>query len=285
MRKTFVLPLIVALLALSLGSGAVTYAGGGHESVAVCHQLGNGNWKALDVDDDAVNAHLGHGDFLIDAQHPCPPVNVTPEPTEEPTSEATSEPTEQVTPVVTDEPTSEPTEEVQPTEEVTPIVTDEPTEEATEPTVTSEPTEGTPEVTPPPVATTPAPTHNGNSARPQGVSVTVWSNLPGAVGERTVRWQIRSANGGWSDIVNPTTHQIIFTAIELRNRYNDTIGSVEYNVPMSRLTLGTNASRNPANYRALDAAGNIVGVWIQIGEQWCNNVSATCGTGQNHEGE
>lgn len=44
----------------------------GHTPVDVCHVTGNG-WMELTVDNDAVDGHLGHGDFVIDEDHPCPP--------------------------------------------------------------------------------------------------------------------------------------------------------------------------------------------------------------------
>jgi hypothetical protein len=43
--------------------------------INVCHKTGN-SWNAQSVNQSSLSAHLGHGDFEIDAQHPCPPVVV-----------------------------------------------------------------------------------------------------------------------------------------------------------------------------------------------------------------
>lgn len=40
---------------------------GAKVKVTVCHKLGNGNFMPLEVSPDAVPAHLGHGDYLCDA--------------------------------------------------------------------------------------------------------------------------------------------------------------------------------------------------------------------------
>lgn len=291
-NKLFYFVLLLLVAALGIGAASVA-AGGGHDRVTICHQLGNGGWITLRVDDDAVSGHLQHGDFLVNRQHPCPPENTvtpSPEPTDEVTPEVTNEPTQEVTPSPepTEEPTGEPTQEAtpdltaEPTQEVTPDITSEPTQEAT-PDFTSEPTG---EVTSEPTTSPTAPAPNPPTV-PQVViiTVTVWSQLPGEVGQFTVHWQVRTTGGGWADVVDPQSRAIVFTPIELRNRYNDVTDETEVNVVMSRLTLGATASTDPADYRALDAAGNIVGVWLQVGERWCNNVSQTCGTGHNHNGE
>jgi hypothetical protein len=47
--------------------------------VDICHKTGN-DWNQTSVNENALSGHLGHGDFVIDAQNPCPPVE---EPTEE----------------------------------------------------------------------------------------------------------------------------------------------------------------------------------------------------------
>lgn len=291
-QKLFYLILVLLVAGLGVGAASVA-AGGGHDRVTICHVLGNGGWITLRVDDDAVPGHLQHGDFVVNRQHPCPPVNTvtpspSPEPTDEVTPEITTEPTQEVTPDLTAEPTEDPTGEPtgEPTQEVTPELTSEPTQEVT-PDLTAEPTdEVTPEVSAEPTASPTAPAPAPPRA-PQVVTitVTVWSQLPGEIGQYTVRWQVRTTGGGWADVVDPQSREIVYTPIELRNRFNDITGAVEHNVVMSRLTLGASASTDPADYRALDAAGNVIGVWVQIGERWCNTVSQTCGTGHNHDGE
>ncbi|NNF32500.1 MAG: hypothetical protein HKN68_00215 [Saprospiraceae bacterium] len=35
---------------------------GAHNQVTICHLLGNGDYKAIDVNEKAVDAHLDHGD-------------------------------------------------------------------------------------------------------------------------------------------------------------------------------------------------------------------------------
>ena len=42
-------------------------AGGGHTPVTLCHLEGNGSFHEITVDDDAVPAHLAHGDVLAGA--------------------------------------------------------------------------------------------------------------------------------------------------------------------------------------------------------------------------
>lgn len=53
--------------------------------VNICHANGqSGNWNQLEVNQNGWDGHDGHtDDFLVDAQHPCPPVVQDPEPTEE----------------------------------------------------------------------------------------------------------------------------------------------------------------------------------------------------------
>ncbi len=268
----------VAILILSVALPTFASA----QKVSMCHQTNNG-WHIISVDDNAVPAHLAQGDFVIDGTHPCPPVEVTAEPTAEVTPAPTEEATAEVTPVVTAEPTTE----------VTPVVTEEPTEVT--PVATEEPTQVTPvptddpeqtaEPTTPPVVTTVTPRPHTPVVAPvvTSVQVTVWSNLPGNVGDLTVRWQIRCGKG-WCDIHTPDG-LIVFTAIEVRDRFNDTLGQVEHGVTMSRIPLSANASKTPHDYRALDANGNLIGVWIQIADAWCNQISNTCGTNTNHANE
>ena len=42
--------------------------------VDVCHRAGGPRWQALSVSENAVKAHVGHGDFLVTPAKPCPPV-------------------------------------------------------------------------------------------------------------------------------------------------------------------------------------------------------------------
>ncbi len=43
----------------------------GHTAVQICHKPDTQDAHVLTVDDDAVSGHLGHGDYLIDGQHPA----------------------------------------------------------------------------------------------------------------------------------------------------------------------------------------------------------------------
>src|SRR2546430_12949542 len=44
-------------------------AGRGHTPVTLCHLEGNGSFHEITVDDDAVPAHLAHGDVLRSEEH------------------------------------------------------------------------------------------------------------------------------------------------------------------------------------------------------------------------
>jgi hypothetical protein len=61
------------LRALDLGSAAATQYPG--KKVTVCHRTHSKKhpWVKLRVSRKAVKAHLRHGDFVVDASHPCPP--------------------------------------------------------------------------------------------------------------------------------------------------------------------------------------------------------------------
>ena len=61
----------MGLLALAL-SWVLNYANAS-SSVTVCH-----SGSELSVNENAVAGHLGHGDFVVDAEHPCPPVETPP---------------------------------------------------------------------------------------------------------------------------------------------------------------------------------------------------------------
>jgi hypothetical protein len=47
--------------------------------IAICHRTGSTTnpWVPITVSIHAWNAHAAHGDFRIDASHPCPPHSVT----------------------------------------------------------------------------------------------------------------------------------------------------------------------------------------------------------------
>lgn len=68
-----------------------TSEGQGHEPKTLCHREGNGSYHEITVDKDSVTyqAHLGHGDWEVDSDHPCPPrvsSNTPRPPTATPTS-------------------------------------------------------------------------------------------------------------------------------------------------------------------------------------------------------
>jgi hypothetical protein len=95
------------------------------EKVDLCHQTQSDTnpWVEQSVNANEVQSHLDNGDFLIDEEHPCPPVEVV-EPTVTPTptsyeecdgqwcEEVTPTPTVELTPTPTDEatPSATPTE-------------------------------------------------------------------------------------------------------------------------------------------------------------------------------
>jgi hypothetical protein len=47
--------------------------------VTICHHTHSTKhpWVKITVDQHAVKAHLRHGDFVVDADHPCPPKGTT----------------------------------------------------------------------------------------------------------------------------------------------------------------------------------------------------------------
>lgn len=63
--------LLIALL-FSLAAGT-TYG-----KIAVCHLAGSDHWIQIEVSENAWPAHEAHGDFIIDADHPCPPAEPPP---------------------------------------------------------------------------------------------------------------------------------------------------------------------------------------------------------------
>lgn len=192
MLITLIVTLMLGVYGAALATSQYDDPGGGHTPVVICHKPGTPAQQELTVDDDAVPAHLAHGDTL----GPCPPEETTVEPPEETTvappppcdrdgvdtdgngfvdepgdceeDEVTSEPT---TP---EETTVLPPEETQPEE--TTVVT--PPEETTvappeETTVVEPPTpeETTDEPTQPDVTQPDRPNAPGNPAPPFVVDV------------------------------------------------------------------------------------------------------------------
>jgi hypothetical protein len=82
-RRTVAAAAVSAALLVPLGVfGAPALAGSNGPSaaqyqykVAVCHRTHSKKhpWHKITVGAPAVKAHLKHGDFVIDASHPCPP--------------------------------------------------------------------------------------------------------------------------------------------------------------------------------------------------------------------
>lgn len=142
---------ILAVIALLVGSiGVVAFAatqanaggrGGGHDPVTICH-----NGHTITVDDDAVPAHLAHGDTLGECEpEPCPSVSRTGDQDPcEPTEPTPTEPTP-TEPTPTEPTPTEPT----PTEPTEPPTEEPPTEEP--------PTEEPPSLTPPTTVHNPPP--------------------------------------------------------------------------------------------------------------------------------
>jgi hypothetical protein len=61
--------------ALDLGPAAATQYPG--KKVNVCHRTHSKKhpWVKIRISKKALKAHLRHGDFVVDANHPCPPTN------------------------------------------------------------------------------------------------------------------------------------------------------------------------------------------------------------------
>ena len=61
--------------ALDLGPAAASQYPG--KKVTVCHRTHSKKhpWVKIRISTHALRAHLRHGDFVVDADHPCPPPN------------------------------------------------------------------------------------------------------------------------------------------------------------------------------------------------------------------
>jgi hypothetical protein len=66
---------LAGLRALDLGSAAAHQYPG--KKVKVCHRTHSKKhpWVKIRVSRRALKAHLRHGDFVVDANHPCPPTS------------------------------------------------------------------------------------------------------------------------------------------------------------------------------------------------------------------
>src|SRR6187200_1572694 len=64
---------LAGLRALDLGPAAASQYPG--KKVTVCHRTHSKKhpWVKIRISRHAVKAHLRHGDFVVDASHPCPP--------------------------------------------------------------------------------------------------------------------------------------------------------------------------------------------------------------------
>ena len=66
---------LAGLRALDLGPAAASQYPG--KKVTVCHRTHSKKhpWVKIRISTHALRAHLRHGDFVVDADHPCPPPN------------------------------------------------------------------------------------------------------------------------------------------------------------------------------------------------------------------
>jgi len=64
---------VAGMRALDLGPAAASQYPG--KKVTVCHRTHSKKhpWVKIRISRHAVKAHLRHGDFVVDASHPCPP--------------------------------------------------------------------------------------------------------------------------------------------------------------------------------------------------------------------
>ena len=69
-RRLVLTLLFPALLIVVLATSAI--AGGNNVKMTVCHVTGNGSSHPISVSENAVPAHLAHGDSLTDDYGDCP---------------------------------------------------------------------------------------------------------------------------------------------------------------------------------------------------------------------
>ena len=69
-RRLLLTLIFPALLIVVLATGAI--AGGNNVKMTVCHVTGNGSSHPLSLSENAVPAHLAHGDTLTDDYGDCP---------------------------------------------------------------------------------------------------------------------------------------------------------------------------------------------------------------------
>ena len=71
------------------------------DQITICHRTESEEnpWVEITVDENAVETHLEHGDFLVDEEYVCPPEDEE----EEPTPTPTEEPEQEITPTSTPE--------------------------------------------------------------------------------------------------------------------------------------------------------------------------------------
>ena len=72
------------------------------ENIDICHRTESEQnpWVEITIDENALETHLSHGDFIVDEENSCPPEDQE----EEPTPIPTDTPDEDITPTPTEEP-------------------------------------------------------------------------------------------------------------------------------------------------------------------------------------
>lgn len=64
-KKVYAAPVVLSLAIAGGLAGASSLALAKNEKVEICHKPGTAAAKAKEVPEEAVAAHLGHGDFVI----------------------------------------------------------------------------------------------------------------------------------------------------------------------------------------------------------------------------